>query len=172
MSELYSTNRKNPSRKKCEEIIVHILKRELEEYGFNRHFKHAADFLGYFESLYPASAGLTKQVQRAINSLNLPRDENGYLMINKTAEEYQAELELSHLLENCSFKKLDECQPVLLKTDAWLTRHIMHLMESTPVFRNLYETLMETNNGILIFTETADELCSLLSDYLHTNDGE
>ncbi len=43
----------------------------------------------YFESLYPASDALTKQVQRAIRSLNMPKDELGYFIPNKTAEQFE-----------------------------------------------------------------------------------
>ena len=73
---------KNPSRKSCEQMIQKILSRELEIYGANRHFKHASDFLVYFESLYPPSPGLTRQIQRAVSSMNLARDKDGYYMIH------------------------------------------------------------------------------------------
>ena len=56
--------RKNPSRETCESIIRRILMTELTQNGKNRHFRKAADFMSYFESLYPASDALTKQVQR------------------------------------------------------------------------------------------------------------
>ena len=58
--------RKNPSRETCEGIIRRILMTEVLEKGKNEHFRTAADFMKYFESLYPASDALTKQVQRAI----------------------------------------------------------------------------------------------------------
>lgn len=41
-----------------------ILMTEVLEKGKNEHFRTAADFMKYFESLYPASDALTKQVQR------------------------------------------------------------------------------------------------------------
>ena len=79
--------RKNPSRETCEGIIRRILMTEVLEKGKNEHFRTAADFMKYFESLYPASDALTKQVQRAIRSLNMPKDELGYFIPNKTAEQ-------------------------------------------------------------------------------------
>ncbi len=60
--------RKNPSRETCESIIRRILMTELTQNGKNRHFRKATDFMSYFESLYPASDALTKQVQRAVQS--------------------------------------------------------------------------------------------------------
>ncbi len=162
-SSYISSSYKNPSRKACEQIIKKILSRELEEQGTNQHFKQASDFMIYFESLYPASPSLTKQVQRAVSSLNLPRDDNGYFMINKTAEEYECQRELSHLLRTSSFKSLDDCTPILIQTDTWQREHILHLMESISELRNLYETAVEASDGILIYTKTPDELTSCLS---------
>ena len=77
--ERNTTLRKNPSRETCENIIKRILMTEVLENGSNKHFRFASDFMNYFESLYPASDALTKQVQRAIKSLDMPKDENGYL---------------------------------------------------------------------------------------------
>ena len=84
--------RKNPSRETCEGIIRRILMTEVLEKGKNEHFRTAADFMKYFESLYPASDALTKQVQRAIRSLNMPKDELGYFIPNKTAEQLAQDL--------------------------------------------------------------------------------
>lgn len=167
MSSSYTSSlHKNPSRKTCEQIIERILTREFEEYGANHHFKQASDFMVYFESLHPASPSLTKQVQRAVNSMNLPRDENGYFMIHKTAEEYAAERELAHLLQTASLVNLNTCTPILLKTDAWQREHIIHLMEASSELKNLYETLTTAGNGILIYTKTPNDLISYLSDFL------
>ena len=43
--------RKNPSRETCEGIIRRILMTEVLEKGKNEHFRTAADFMKYFESL-------------------------------------------------------------------------------------------------------------------------
>ena len=61
--------KKNPSRKDCEKIIKRILSTEILEKGKNQNFRFASDFMAFFESLYPPSDSLTKQVQRAINPL-------------------------------------------------------------------------------------------------------
>ena len=166
MKPVYTSSlHKNPSRKSCEQTIRKILTREYEEYGSNHHFKQASDFMVYFESLHPASPSLTKQVQRAVSALNLPRDENGYFMINKTAEDYAVEQELTHLLSDSSLTDLSCCTPMLLKVHAWQCSHIMHLLSSSTQMQSLFESLLPTDNGILIYTKTPDQLSSFLSDF-------
>ena len=66
-------DRKNPSRETCEGIIKRILVTEVLTKGKNQQFKNASDFMSYFQSLYPASEALNKQVQRAIKNMNLPK---------------------------------------------------------------------------------------------------
>ena len=82
--------RKNPSRETCEGIIKRILMAEVLQQGTNCHFKSAADFMNYFESLYPTSDALTKQVQRAVKALNMPKDDKGYFIVNKRNELYNS----------------------------------------------------------------------------------
>ena len=72
--EKSTTLRRNPSREACEGEIKRILMTEVLENGGNYHFRTAADFMDYFESLYPKSDALTKQVQRAVKALNMPKD--------------------------------------------------------------------------------------------------
>lgn len=163
-SSYLSSSHKNPSRKSCEQTIKRILTREFEEYGENHHFKQASDFMIYFESLHPASPGLTKQVQRAIQALNLPRDEHGYFMINKTVEEYKAEQELSHLLESSSLVSLQSCTPVLIKTEVWKRQYVIHLLQSAPELQKLYVTIVEADSGVLIYTKDPDKLTEFFSD--------
>lgn len=165
-SSYLSSSHKNPSRKSCEQTIKRILTREFEEYGENHHFKQASDFMIYFESLHPASPGLTKQVQRAINALNLPRDENGYFMINKTVEEYKAEQQLSHLLESSSLVSLQACTPVLIKTEVWKRQHVIHLLQSAPELKKLYVTIVEADSGILIYTKNPEKLTEFFTECL------
>ncbi|MCI9020631.1 MAG: hypothetical protein HFH32_07820 [Eubacterium sp.] len=117
----------------------------------------------YFESLHPASPSLTKQVQRAVNSLNLPRDENGYFIIHKSAEEYQAEQELSTLLKQSSISDLSSCTPILIQTESWKSKHIIYLLKKMSEFEKLHETIAETDNGILIYTKYPQDLSALLS---------
>lgn len=161
-----NTKYKNPSRKSCEQTIKRILAREFEEYGENHHFKQASDFMIYFESLHPASPSLTKQVQRAVSSLNLARDENGYFMIHKTVEEYQAEQELARLLETASLSNLHNYTPVFIKTEPWKRSILMQMIASISEMRMLYETIAETGDGLILYTKFPDKLIGYLSDFI------
>lgn len=120
----------------------------------------------YFESLHPSSPGLTRQVQRAVNALNLPRDENGYFMINKTVEEYKAEQELSKLLQSSSVANLDKCTPVLVKMEYWKRDHMIYLMQSAAALRKLYETIVPADNGVLFYTKTPEKLTAFFSSFI------
>lgn len=166
MPSYISSYHKNPSRKSCEQTIKKILTREFEEYGENHHFKQASDFMIYFESLHPASPSLTKQVQRAIQALNLPRDENGYFLINKTAEEYKAEQELSRLICTSHPVNLDTWTPVFIKAEPWKHAYMIHLMESISELSMLYETITETFNGLILYTKSPEKLNSYLSEFI------
>ena len=101
------TIKKNPSRKECEEQIKRILMTEVLENGKNSHFKTAKDFMKYFESLYPVGDSLNKQVQRAIKSLDMPKDENGYFVINKTSAQMDEDREIGRLLRSSKAETID-----------------------------------------------------------------
>lgn len=65
----------------------------------NRHFRKAADFMSYFESLYPASDALTKQVQRAVQSLHMPKDANGFLLWTRQLHRWNRNNALGNYLQ-------------------------------------------------------------------------
>ncbi|CBK75545.1 hypothetical protein CIY_30310 [Butyrivibrio fibrisolvens 16/4] len=93
---------------------------EVLERGTNEHFKTAADFMGYFQSLYPASDSLTKQVQRAVKALGMPKDEKGYFIINKTEDQLNQDKEIAFLLkkQRLSFYLLVNMKPFFSKLTA------------------------------------------------------
>ena len=109
--------RKNPSRQDCENVIKRILVTEVLTKGRNEQFRSASDFMSYFESLYPASEALPQQVQRAIKAMDLPKDENGYLIVNKTKQQLAQENDLSYFLKKSQahFVDLSECEPLFLQ---------------------------------------------------------
>ena len=155
--------RKNPSRETCEGIIRRILMTEVLEKGKNEHFRTAADFMKYFESLYPASDALTKQVQRAIRSLNMPKDELGYFIPNKTAEQLAHEQELTYILKkaNADVCRMDDYQPLFLKADDAVSSYMLSRITDSPLFQGKYLTAHNDNiqHGILSFFVS---LCYLL----------
>lgn len=157
--------RKNPSRETCEGIIKRILMTEVLENGSNKHFRFASDFMNYFESLYPASDALTKQVQRAIKSLDMPKDENGYYIVNKTSAQLENEKEISHLLKNAnvSVHPMEQVETVFISVNSYLRSYLVHLIETTETFQGKFITIVETSNGLLIYTENKKQLLILLN---------
>lgn len=160
--------RKNPSREACEGIIKRILITEVLENGKNVHFKSASDFMSYFESLYPASDALTKQVQRAVKSLSMPKDEKGYFIVNKTIEQYEQELELKSAFQkaHASFEALEEYETVFLKLEKPMKSYVLHLLETSPIFEGKFITIVESSNGLLLYTQNKTQLLLLLDSLL------
>lgn len=162
--------RKNPSRKTCESIIHRILMAEISQQGENRHFKHASDFMGYFESLYLASDSLTKQVQRAIKSMNMPKDENGYFIVNKSMEqiEQDAALRDSFAMANVQLESSKNLTPVFLKADTELCPYLKKLITESITFQDKFFTITESSNGLILYTEQPEELEKILTSFCKT----
>lgn len=163
-----SSLRKNPSRETCEEMIRRILMTEVLQKGENRHFKHASDFLSYFEALYPASEGLTKQVQRAVKNMNMPRDERGYFIINKTSEQIKQDSEIRNAfaLANVQPMLLTDYTPVFLAAEPSLCSYLKDILLTSITFRDKILTIAETSNGLLLYTnqpQQLEKLCQSLS---------
>ena len=157
--------RKNPSREECEKIIRRIIVTEASERGCNRHFRHPSDFMSFFQSLYPPSDALTKQVQRAIKAMDMPKDENGYYIVNKTSKQLEQETEIKHFFEigNVSVTDLSLSQPVFLKADPSIQSYLMHILTTSVTFERYIDTIMEANGGLIIYTQSKTELLSALS---------
>lgn len=172
MSELTLTKprrvRINPSRSTCEEIIKRILTTEEKENGTNTHFKNATDFMTYFESLYPSGPALTKQVQRAIKSMDLAKDENGYFLINKTKDQQSKEKELSRALHktNSYFDTEISLQTVLLHTTDSYKSYLLDILKESDSISKYYTTAIETSNGILFLTPDRDSFVDRISPLL------
>lgn len=156
--------RVNPSRRTCEEIIRRILTTENKENGSNRHFKTGADFMTYFESLYPSGPALTKQVQRAIRSMGLAKDKNGYFLIDKTKDDQAKEDELKSLLSKSLAYVVDtsSLQTLLITCSAAHRSYLVALIRECRGLNSLCTTILETDNGLLIYTPDAAALNAVL----------
>lgn len=163
--EQTTQTRKNPSRETCEGIIKRILMTEVLEHGSNQHFRFTSDFMNYFESLYPASDALTKQVQRAVKALDMPKDEHGYYIVNKTNSQLEREREITHLLKQAevAIHPMEQVDTVFLSVNSYMRSYLVHLIETTETFRGKYITMVETYNGLLIYTENKKQLLILLN---------
>ena len=160
--------RKNPSRETCESIIRRILMTELTQNGKNRHFRKAADFMSYFESLYPASDALTKQVQRAVKALDMPKDEHGYFIANKTVDQFNQESAISSAFKiaDVSVDPMEDYETVFLYADAPLRSYLIHLLSTSDTFAGKLLTIVETYNGLIIYTKSRSQLVILLNSLI------
>ena len=156
---------------------------EVLEKGKNEHFRTAADFMKYFESLYPASDALTKQVQRAIRSLNMPKDELGYFIPNKTAEQLEQEQELTYIFKkaNADVCRMDDYQPLFLKADDAVSSYMLSRITDSPLFQGKYLTAHTVPGGILFYTKNPNQLeihaeelnCQInLSSFFHVHNAK
>lgn len=163
-----SAPRKNPSRQECERVIKRILVTEVLTKGKNAQFKTAADFMSYFESLYPASEALTKQVQRAIKSMELPKDEHGFLIVNKTKEQLDEEKDLSYHLKksNAVIADLSECEPLFIRCNPEDASYLLTLILKCLTLNGKYETVLATANGILFYTKQKENLEILINSLI------
>lgn len=161
--------RKNPSRETCEGIIKRILMSEVLQKGTNEHFKSASDFMKYFESLYPASDALTKQVQRAVKSLNMPKDEHGYFIANKTVDQFHQEKEITHMFEQADVQidPMEDIETIFLSAAPHMRSCLTHLLENSTTFQGKFLTLVECSNGLLIYTKNKKQLLILLNSLIN-----
>lgn len=166
--------KKNPSRETCESIIRRILNAEIGQRGKNEHFRQAADFMPYFESLYPASDSLAKQVQRAVKTLNLPKDEHGYFIINKSSRQLSQDQELKRLFQmsEAVSHDLSACETLFLEMQNSYKDYLMNLIAESETFDGTYITMTKTNNGILFYTTQKIQLLKLLEQFACNNSCE
>ena len=161
-----TNKKKNPSRKECEAIIRKILSVEVERRTVNNTFRKPADFMKYFESLYIPSAALTKQVQRAIKSMNMAKDSNGYYILNKTKEQSDQDKELRNLFEEAdySINRLDNCQQIFIKLDPEYIDFILNKLSNSISVEKYIITMYKCYNGIVIITNDINTLYKLLDN--------
>ena len=159
---------RNPSRETCEDIIKRILMTEVLEKGTNEHFRTAADFMNYFESLYPASDSLTKQVQRAVRALQMPKDAKGYFIINKTGEQLDQDHDLALLLQKTSSRisSLDECETLFLKVPSTHKDYLLQLIHESITFQDKYVTIVNSDRGFIFYTRNKVQLEVLLESLI------
>lgn len=156
--------KKNPSRQECEKAIRRILITEILENGKNKHFRMATDFITYFEALYPASDSLTKQVQRAVRAMNMPKDENGFFLIDRTPEQVAQDKELHNLFTQSGavIDSLDDCETLFLALDANYRSYITYCIGQSDTLRDKYVTIQETVNGLIFYTRDKKKLEQVL----------
>ena len=160
---------KNPSRKECEKIIRRILITEILENGKNKHFRMATDFTKYFESLYPASESLTKQIQRAVKSMDMPKDEDGFFIVDRTVKQVEKEKNLKTILSEAGTEVTDLSShtPILVKTDLYNRTYLMHLISEVASLNEKIDAMTECSSGVILYTTEKDKVLSILDRLLN-----
>ena len=167
-NEKNSNKHKNPSRKECEKIIRRILITEILENGRNKHFRMATDFISYFQSLYPASDSLTKQVQRAVKSMDMPKDAEGFFIIDRTSDQMEQDKDLSRLFQSASSElvSLEECETLFITADEKYRSYLIFQINQSVSFKDRFVTIMETCNGLIFYTRDKVRLTQALKRLL------
>ena len=168
MDQSLEVKKKTPSRKECEEAIRRILITEILQNGKNDRFKSAVDFMKYFESLYPAGPALTKQVQRAVRSMDMPKDKDGYFLADKTHDQVEQDDEIKKMMlrTNASVKNLENCQMLFLACDDNYRDYLMQLIHESTTLSGKFITMIKTSEGILFLTENLTSLQSILNNLI------
>ncbi len=159
---------RNPTRQECEEQVRRTLMTENLRHGGNHHFKTAKDFMPIFEALYPASPSLVKQVQRAVKAMNMPKDADGYFLVDKTKVQMEQDTELSGLLKksDASLSELENLDTILITLEDHYKDYIFQLISESSTLSGKYVTAIKTSNGILFFTQNKPLLKTFLEDLL------
>lgn len=159
---------RNPTRQECEEQVRRTLMTENLRHGGNHHFKTAKDFMPIFEALYPASPSLVKQVQRAVKAMNMPKDADGYFLVDKTKFQMEQDTELSGLLKksDASLSELENLDTILITLEDHYKDYIFQLISESSTLSGKYVTAIKTSNGILFLTQNKPLLKTFLEDLL------
>lgn len=159
---------RNPTRQECEEQVRRTLMTENLRHGGNHHFKTAKDFMPIFEALYPASPSLVKQVQRAVKAMNMPKDADGYFLVDKTKVQMEQDTELSGLLKksDASLSELENLDTILITLEDHYKDYIFQLISESSTLSGKYVTAIKTSNGILFLTQNKPLLKTFLEDLL------
>ena len=137
---------------------------ELTQNGKNRHFRKAADFMSYFESLYPASDALTKQVQRAVQSLHMPRMPMDFYCGQDSCTGGTGTMPWEIICRcNVSLHPMEQVETVFLSVPSHMQELLLHTFEQSDLFAGQILTIVRTCNGLLIYTEDKKQLLSLLN---------
>ena len=164
MEDNSNSLKKNPSRSACEKIIQRILMTEILEKGKNQQFKNAIDFMPFFESLYPASPSLTKQVQRAVKNMALPKDNHGFFVINKSEIQLDEDQEIGRILKRGHadiFKT--QIESVFIKLDPDVIDYLYDLISGSSSFKEKFITIIKSSNGLFFLTKSSSQLQILIS---------
>ena len=159
---------RTPSKETCQNIIRRILTTEEFQNGRNKHFRSASDFMNYFESLYIASPSLTKQVQRSLKAMDMPKDEDGFLLVNTTREQFLQNKKIGSILadEAADIEPKSLGKGVFISVPSSTRDYLANLLLASDSFAPYIITILPTYNGIIIFTDEPEKLSEELKSIM------
>ncbi len=168
MDSSLEEKKRTPSRKECEEAIRRILITEILQNGKNDRFRSAVDFMKYFESLYPAGPALTKQVQRAVKSMDMPKDKDGFFLADKTHGQVEQDDEIAKLMQKTgsSLSSVGTAEMVFLSCEDNYLDYLFQLIHESTTLSGKYITMIKSSDGIIFFTENKTSLESILNNLI------
>lgn len=157
------SSKTGPSRIDCEKAIRRILMRENLQNGKNLHFRNSSDFMPYFEALYPAGQSLQKQVQRAIRSMDLAKDKDGFFLIDRTKEQISDDNDIKRLFLQTGAKSpiSSDLETVFLPLedgDFETINFLSKKVTESKSFKGKYLAIIPASNGLVFLTNQKDRL--------------
>ena len=98
----------------------------------------------------------------------MPKDPNGYFIINKTAEQLDQDQELSFMLQKSKahVTSLEDYETLFLATDPNYKSYLLQLIRESKTCHGKYITILDTTDGLLFYTKNASQLRILLESLM------
>ena len=98
----------------------------------------------------------------------MPKNERGYFIINKSAEQLDQDGELSSMLKrtNSHISSLDECETLYLQVDSQYKDYLLQLLDESVTFQDKYETIINSSRGLIFYTRNKPQLQVLIESLI------
>ena len=83
-------------------------------------------------------------------------------------DQFEQEKEISQLFSQAHVQvnPMENIETIFLKSDVHMRSYLIHTLETSLTFQGKFVTLVETANGVLIYTENKNQLLILLESLL------
>ena len=98
----------------------------------------------------------------------MPKDADGYFLVDKTKVQMEQDTELSGLLKksDASLSELENLDTILITLEDHYKDYIFQLISESSTLSGKYVTAIKTSNGILFLTQNKPLLKTFLEDLL------
>jgi adenylate kinase family enzyme len=96
--------------------------------------------------------------------MNMPKDEDGYFIIDRTPEQMAQDKELQSLFNRAGaqLQSLEDCEQIFIELEPDYVDYLIFQMEESESLRDKYVTIQKTSNGMIIYTREKKKLEQLL----------